>query len=346
VAGPLVVNGRFLLTRQPTGLHRVARNLVDHARKAGMAFEVLAPPEVADPRADRRVWGPRGRLGAHAWEQASLPLAARGRPILSLTNTAPLLARRSATMVHDLAWLVDPQWYRRSMHVYGAAVLYAARRADVVLTPSHAIAAELAAHGVRPGLIRVVRNAVDADLRPSPSADVDEACRRLGVERPYLLVVGWANPRKDVATVATAHTRLVGRCPHRLVLVGPDHPTFGRAGLPTTPTVQVLGFLPDADLRALMSGCAGFLYPTRYEGFGLPPLEARRCGAQVVASDLPVIREATAGSAELVPCGDVAAWERAMERALMGEIDCGPEPAWTWTQAAAALRDGLASLLC
>jgi hypothetical protein len=92
----IVVNGRFLLG-PPTGIHRVGRGLVDGARAAGIPFEVVAPNDTDDPRADRRTWRPPGRFGEHLWEQVVLPGASRGRPIISLANTAPLAAKRFAT---------------------------------------------------------------------------------------------------------------------------------------------------------------------------------------------------------------------------------------------------------
>src|SRR5207248_4466865 len=90
----LAINGRFLRA-QPSGMHRAARALIDAARDAGLQIEVLAPPGVDDPRVDRIVPGPRGRSGDHLWEQVALPLAAGTRPLLSLTNTAPVLGRHN-----------------------------------------------------------------------------------------------------------------------------------------------------------------------------------------------------------------------------------------------------------
>lgn len=330
-----VVNGRFLRVR-PTGLHRMARMLLVAALDAGLDAEVFAPGDTDDPLVDRRLRGPRGRAGGHVFEQVMLPLAARGRPVLSLTNTAPL-ASHGVVMVHDLAPLVGPQWFARSMRLYVESVLVAARRASQVLTVSAAVAEELAAHRVDPGRITVVRQAVDPRFAPAPAADVAEVRGRLGLDRPYAVMVGWRDPRKDVATAVAAHRRVVPDVPHDLVLVGGSHPVFAPVSEPVEPTVRVLGYVPDEDLVPLLTGAAVLLYPSRYEGFGLPPLEALACGTPAVASDIPALRESTAGTARLATAGDVDAWAAALRETLVDGGPLPPPPAWTWSQAAEQL---------
>jgi alpha-1,3-rhamnosyl/mannosyltransferase len=99
----------------------------------------------------------------------------------------------------------------------------------------------------------------------------------------------------------------------------------------------VLGYVDDAALPPLMTGAAALVYPSLYEGFGLPPLEAVACGTPALVSDLPAVREATAGSAVLLPVGDVDVWAEAMRMALGGAIVPGTPPSWTWDEAGRAL---------
>jgi glycosyltransferase involved in cell wall biosynthesis len=335
-----VVNGRFLGVR-PTGLQRTARSLVAAAAEAGLDAEVLAPVGVDDPLVDRRLRAPRGRAGGHVFEQVLLPAAARGRTVLSLANTAPI-AVRGVVMVHDLAPLAGPQWFVRSMRGYAYAVLVAARRARRVLTVSSAAAAELAARGVRPERISVVRPAVDPAFRPAPPAAVAAVMERLGLTGPYAVMVGWRDPRKDLATALEAHRQVSADLPHDLVLVGGQHPVFAPVAQPSGPRITIAGYLADGDLVALLTGAAVLLYPTRYEGFGLPPLEAIACGTPAVVSDLPALRESTQGLARTVPVGDVDGWAAALADALTARPSAPPAPDWTWRDAADQLLAALA----
>lgn len=329
---PVVVNGRFL-RGTPTGLHRVGRSLFDAMRDDGFVATVAAPPGVTDPRVDT-VWpAPPGMLGDHLWEQAVLPAKARDQVVLSLANTAPVAARRGVVLVHDLAPIAGPQWFANRMRVYARLVLAAARRAEAVLTVSAQVADELRAHGVTAPLT-VVHNAVDDDVRPVSAAAVEETLSRLSLRPPYVLFVGWADPRKDVATAVAAHRLAARHTPHRLVLTGHAHRNFARVVVPDLDTVVRPGFVADADLRALLTGAAALLYPSRYEGFGTPPLEAWACGTPALVSDIPVLRESTEGRAVYIPPGDVPAWADAIAASVRGEVSAPAPSTRTWRDAA------------
>lgn len=364
---PVVVNGRFLRAT-PTGLHRVARSLLTAAIDAGLPVQVAAPPGVTDPlvrqwplpasrppgadgdgrpptrrrsprRPDRGSGGIERRLGDQAWEQFMLPRLAGGHQVLSLTNTSPLAARRSTVLVHDLAPLVGPQWFSGSMRSYGRVVLMGARRAELVLTVSEQVRAELVERGVS-APVRVIRQAVD-DVEAADDAAVAEVRARHGLST-YLVMVGWADPRKDVVTAVAAHQRALRRRPHELVLLGLAHPVFADVRPPRLPSVRTLGYVPDAELAALLTGAAALVYPSRYEGFGRPALEAWRCGTPALVSDLPSIREATLDRATYLTPGDVDAWADAMVEALDRRLAV-PEPdPWTWSDAARQLMAALA----
>jgi len=339
----LVVNGRFLRA-QPTGLHRVARSLLGELRLR-LDVTVAAPRSVDDAEVDVRQWAPPGRAGDHLWEQFVLPMSMRDQPIVSLANTAPVVARRSAVMVHDLATRVGPQWFRRELRVYGALSLAAARRADAVLTVSQQIADELEHAGVRAERIGIVRSAVEPSIAPAADEDVRAVCEQLGVTTPYVLHIGWADPRKDAATLAAAHLNVVAGRSHQLVLVGLAHRNFAAVELPDAPSIRRVGYVTDAELTALLTGAAAFAYPSRYEGFGLPPLEAMVCGTPAIVSDLPALRESTEGRATYVPAGDVMAWADALRAALDGSIAPTVPPTWTWSDAGDQLMKALAPVL-
>lgn len=336
----LVVNGRFL-KRRATGLHRVGRGLIDALRASGIELDVVAPVGTDDPRVDRTTPAPPAAADI-LWEQVVLPFAARGSPILSLANTAPLTSR-GALMVHDLAPLVGPEWFGRRGRVYGRLSLAAARRSRCVVAPSRAVVDELAARGIPADRLSVVRPALPEGFGAAPPDAVDAVRARYGLERLYLLHVGWGDPRKDVATAVSAHLRVAPRVPHDLVLVGSSHPNLAPVRLPSADTIHRLGYVDDDELRALLTGATAFLFPSRYEGFGLPPLEAMACGTPAIVSDLPVLRESTDGGACFVPPGDVDAWAEALVRGLEGELQAPGPVAWSWTDAGSALVDALRS---
>lgn len=337
----LVVNGRFLAAT-PTGLHRTGRALVDGLRRHGVDATVWAPRGVDDARVDVHQPAPPGRWGPHLWEQAVLPARAGGRPVLSLTNTGPVVARTGLVMVHDLAALREPRWFDRSMQLYVRISIAAARRAERVLTVSEVVAGELADVGVRRERIAVVRPAVDEAFRPADPAAVEDVRRRLGLDTPYLVLPGWADPRKDAGTAVAAHLDAVRDRDHRLVLLGGTHPTFAPVDLPDTPTVVRPGWVPEEDLVALLTGAAALLYPTRYEGFGLPPLEAVACGTPALVSDIPVLRESAGDRATFLPAGDVPAWSRAIRDVLDQAPIATGAVAWTWDDATASLVSAIA----
>jgi glycosyltransferase involved in cell wall biosynthesis len=341
----VVVTGRFLRAR-PTGLHRVARSLLRAALEAGLAAEVVAPEGVEDPLVTTTVPSPAGtgKGGDHLWEQVVLPRYAGSRLVLSLANTAPVAARRAAVVVHDLGPLVGPQWFAPSMQAYGRLVLAAARRADLVVAPSQQVVDELAAAGVERSRLGVVRNGLDPGFGPASDVEVARARDDLDLRRPFVLVVGWADPRKDTRTAALAHLLATEVTPHDLVLAGLAHPNFPPVDVPEGPSIRRVGYVDDDRLRALLTGAAALAYPSRYEGFGLPPLEAWACGTPALVADVPAVREATEGRARYVGVGDVTGLAGAMVEAVRGELAVPALPAWTWADAAGQLLERLQGL--
>ncbi len=339
----LIVDGRFL-TVKATGLHRVARGFVTAAKDAGVDLEVWTPGGVDDPLADRAIRVPGGRLAGRLWEQVVLPGAARGQTIWSLTNTAPL-ARPGIVVVHDIAASMGPQWFAGSMRLYAKSVLTSARRAKQVITVSNAVRDELVGRDVREDRVTVVSPAVDERFRPASASDVEQLRESLGLADDYALMVGWADPRKDVATAVAAHERVAADLPHDLVLVGSGHPTFAHVAQPQGERIKIVGHTSDHDLVTLLTGAKVLLYPSRYEGFGLPPLEAMACGTPAIVSDIPALRESTAGTtARLVTPGDVEGWADALRDGVLGGLTPPSPPQRSWksvgVELAAALPEG------
>src|SRR5829696_6858469 len=222
------------------------------------------------------------------------------------------------------------------------------RRPAVVLTPSEAVAEEVRAE--YPTLVapdRVVATPLGADAAWFTAAPPDPGwLAARGLPERYLLFVGTVEPRKGLPTLLGA-LRLLHRDPGYepppLVLAGPPGwgPALETAGLPDG-AVRSAGYLEPAELRRVVAGAAALAFPSVYEGFGLPPLEAFAAGRPVVGSDLPVIREVTGGMASLVPVGDETALATALQAVFID--DGGPAAAaarreraraFSWTATAA-----------
>jgi glycosyltransferase involved in cell wall biosynthesis len=170
----------------------------------------------------------------------------------------------------------------------------------------------------------------------------------LGLAPGYLLFIGNLEPRKDLATVLAAYRLLHGqgrRDLPQLVLVGPGGwgERLDTGGLPPGLVVR-LGGQPEDRLQALVAGARALLYPSRYEGFGLPVLEAFACGTPLIASDLPTTREILGADADLAavfPPGDAAA----LAELLVADPEGSPDArrrrrqlaaGWTWQRTAEA----------
>jgi glycosyltransferase involved in cell wall biosynthesis len=261
----------------------------------------------------RRAPVPPGRPGRPLWEQLVLPILAGRRRVLSLANTAPLTARH-AVLVHDLAFLAHPEWYRPSFRLaYGAATVRAALSSPRVLVPSSFTAGELVSRlGVEPARITVVRPGIDDGFTPPADGEIERVRSVYRLPPVFLVAVGSIDPRKGLDVAA----RVAARVGLDLVVIGAPARSFEGGAVP--PGTRHLGRVPDGDLPGIYAAARALLYPSRYEGFGLPPLEAMACGTPVVASDIPALRETLTAGAALVPPDAEDAWVEAATAVVGG----------------------------
>lgn len=253
----------------------------------------------------------------------SLPDGLRRCDVVHATNHAsvpPARPRqRLVVSVHDLAFdrfprLFPPTW----RWLYRTGVRAAARRAHAILTPSRATADDLLARS------DVERDRVHvtplASSLPSSIVDPGPILDELGVPRPYLLCPATLEPRKNQVALVRAYRQVAVEVPHALVLAGPTgwhvgelETELARRG---SGTVVRTGPLENEPLDAVYRGADLVAYPSRYEGFGLPVLEAMARGVPVVASTTPAVAETAGGAALLVDPEDVAGLADAIARVL------------------------------
>jgi glycosyltransferase involved in cell wall biosynthesis len=229
--------------------------------------------------------------------------------------------------VYDtLAW-DHPHWLTVPNRLQQRLLLPRALRSSArVLTPSEFSRSRvLELFEIEAERVHVTSGGVDECFTPGPPAD--ERLARLGVARPYLLTVGALQPRKNVEAAVRAFERLAADgAEHALVIVGgrgwSDEPLLRRVrSSPAAARIVLTGRVGDDDLVELYRGADCFVFPSRYEGFGLPPLEAMACGTPVVSSGRASLEEVVGEAALIVDPDDDEAIERAVAELISsGEL--------------------------
>lgn len=231
--------------------------------------------------------------------------------------------RRSVVTVHDLGYLDWPAAHARSRWLYlHWSTLYNARAATLVLADSAATRDDLVRrYRVPADKVRVVHLGCGPEFCPPEPAAVASVRARYGIAGEYVLAVGTLQPRKNLGRLFEAFGRVRAALGdgYRLVVAGgPGHRAaeIYRQAAPLGDAAQFLGYVPAADLPALLGGAAALAFPSLYEGFGLPALEAMACGAPVVASSATSLPEVVGEAGLLVPPTDVAALAGALVSVL------------------------------
>ena len=319
----LLINGRFL-GRRATGVDRFALEtlraldqLIDanDPLVAGLRAEIVVPEALAGLANPFRHVGLRasGAASGLRWEQLALPQIARGGLLLNLCNSGPLMCRRQVTVLHDAAPARVPDSYSRSFAAwYRLMAPRLGRVSQRVITVSEFSRRELSdAYRIPAGKIGVVPESGEHMLRVEHD---DRAVAHKLNDRPFALAVGSLNRHKNFRLVADA-ARLLGDAQFDIVVVGGGDPKVYGAEQHALPAfVKHLGYVSDGELAALYRRAACFVYPSRYEGFGLPPVEALALGCPVIASRLPAVQEACADAVLYTSADDPAELAHLLQR--------------------------------
>lgn len=260
------------------------------------------------------------------WTLRTLPRSARelGLDVLHVQYNGPRVRRPAlVTTVHDVSFRLFPEWFslkdRLVLDLGLRSTLPVARHVFAVSECTREDIAEV--YGVDRADISVTHNALPPGFR-APTADETEATlSRHGVVKPYVLFVGVRQPRKNLpgAVRAFCAARVEEGLPHRLVLVGKRGWRGGeteRAIEQAGNAVHALGYVPDADLPGLYAAAEALLFPSLYEGFGIPVLEAFACGTPVLTSNVSALPEVAGDAALLVDPRDERAITAGLGRLL------------------------------
>lgn len=324
-------------------------------------YTVFAGPQATPPVHERvavrrAAWNTESPLRRILWEQIAQPLALRRlRPDLAhgLAFVLPLLSRRpSVVTVYDLSFVHYPhllpvarRWYLRLFARWSCG------RARRVIAISHSTARDLAqTFGLTPQRIDVAAPGVGEQFRPLPRAEIDAFRARKGLPNRFLLFVGTLEPRKNLPMLLRAYAQLPARQRQAVPLVlaggrgwmdGAIHATIAAHDLASS--VLLPGYLPADELPWWYNAAEALVYPSVYEGFGLPVLEALACGTPALVSDVSSLPEAVGDGGLRLPPDEVSAWTEALGhvlddatwRAQASARGLAHAARFTWTQTAA-----------
>ncbi len=342
----LAINGWFW-DRPTTGSGQYLRHLVEglESLAADLRISVVLPREGPDD--DRgsgpsppssltltRTECPRTNFGKLFFEQIAFPRACADlrAGLAHVPYWAPPLRSPAPLVVtiHDVIPLILPQYRGGALQqLYTALVSATSRRAQSVLTDSEAARRDILARlDLAPGQVHAIPLAAADWYHPNPS-DNDGAIRgRYGLPDRYVLYLGGFDARKNLNTVVAAYGRvgptvgatcplvIAGRLPDRDTSFTPDPRRIALEEHIDERLVHFSGFVKESDKPALYRGAVALLFPSLYEGFGLPPLEALACGTPVIGSDVASLPEVIGEGGVLVPPYDVGGMARALTRLI------------------------------
>ncbi|NPA90774.1 MAG: glycosyltransferase family 4 protein [Chloroflexi bacterium] len=334
---PIFIDATAAL-KQHAGIGRYTRGLIDALAKnpPDIPIHLVVPRDAPAPPPHwpfpvRRLFLSE-REAIILWQRLRVPfpmdfLIGRGRLFHSPDFVLPALRRTPGIVtVHDLSFLVYPQYAVPGLEFYlRGAVPRSVRRAHLVLADSESTRRDLIRFwDTPPEKVRVLYPGISPRFRPVEDPEVLEHVRRqYRLPSRFILSVSRLEPRKNFPGLIAAFNRFKAQThqPHHLVIAGGKGWLYGpifRAAeqSPYREEIHFPGFVADEHLPALYSLADVFAYPSFYEGFGFPPLEAMACGTPVISADNSSLPEVVGDAGILLPAEDVEGWAQALARLL------------------------------
>lgn len=321
-AREIVVNARFV-TQAVTGVQRFAIEICLQLKQIFPAIRFVSPRNIRQKEVAEELGVESfGFFTSHVWEQLELPcyLHKLKAPILlNLCNTAPLYFTHNIICIHDLAFAVNPKWFSQAfVSLYKFLIPRIARKSLQVITVSNYSKAALIQYtGILASKVTVVYNSIAPVFLNQQTTN-----KPTGYDK-YLLAVSSIDPRKNLISLVRAYKRI--KIPGlNLVIVGAESKVFGDPQLKeeiiNCSSIFFTGYLPDDKLANLYKQACLFVYPSLYEGFGIPPLEAMAFGCPTIVSNQASLPEICGEASLYVDPLDVIGLQEKIER-LYADID-------------------------
>lgn len=301
----IYINGRFL-SRRMTGVDRFAYEIIsaidhlldlkEYVETGEFCFEILIPPNVEQSKQFRNIsMRTVGQFGGQLWEQFTLPIESKNGLLINLCNSAPVFSQKQLVVIHDVATARVPESYGAMFRAwYSVLMPMIYRRSASICTVSNFSTNELIElYGVRNNIC-VLPEGIDHIERVSADITILE---KKQLNKPYVLAVSSVSPHKNFGIIIEAIEQMRD-IDFDVVIAGGQNPSvFSNTPDALPESVKYVGYVSDEDLKALYENAICFIFPSYYEGYGLPPTEAMACGCPVLAANAASIPET---------CGDAA----------------------------------------
>ncbi len=323
----ILVSGKFL--GDPlTGVQRHAWEIIHRLLDAKFPLSLIVPEALPIHASYKPIpmtgLVRRGNGRGHIWQQFVLPRQIDKSAILwTPSGLGSLAVKRQVLTVHDLSVLDHPEWFSKTYSfVYRLLLPLLIKRALHLITSSSFSKQRISERlHIPTDRISVIPCAVSSTLAGRLPLQVDEQKVRdlYNLPEKYVLALGSIEPRKNLHSLIKAMRLLQSDYPMlRLVLVGGQAGIYGNVDFPAdmAGVVQRLGYVPDEHLSTIYRSAHVFVYPSLYEGFGMPPLEAMACGTPVITSNTTSLPEVVGNAALTIPPTDIPTLAAAIQRVL------------------------------
>lgn len=302
-----VVNGRYL-TQKATGVHRYAFEICNKLHEMGVDFHVAIPKEINPDYKFSFKTVVCGSLSTHLWEQISLPryLKKIGKPLLiSFTGGGILNYDNQIMTIHDVSHERYPEWFAKNYYRYYHYLMpRTGRKSHAILTVSEFSKNEIVdTLKLDPNKIHIVHSNVPFHTKPTREEVLDY---KSDTDEKYIIAVSNMDPRKNFIRLAEAFSQIEDKS-IKLYIIGMRTKAFNTPDLQKLKGENIVlpGYIDDNTLQKMYQDALLSVYPSLYEGFGLPPLESMTYGCPAIASNIPALREISGDAALYVDPYDV-----------------------------------------